>query len=94
MNPYSPSFGTSEVSEPHQCCLVHVTLLSALQPSCELLSCLTHCVSQGSCGYGAISKTAWPYWSVAAMSTSDPLYKASGQACGCAPSVSLPLSPA
>ncbi|KAK9852113.1 hypothetical protein WJX84_000033 [Apatococcus fuscideae] len=38
--------------------------------------------SIGSCGYGKLSKTAWPYWSVAALSTSNVYYKA-GPVAGC-----------
>ncbi len=37
---------------------------------------------QGSCGYGDLSKTAYPFWSVAALSTQNQFYLA-GPANGC-----------
>lgn len=38
---------------------------------------------QGSCGYGVMDKTKYPYWSVAALSQSNPFYVAGPTgACG------------
>ena len=37
---------------------------------------------QGSCGYGDLEKKAYPYWSVAALSTKNRFYTA-GPANGC-----------
>lgn len=37
---------------------------------------------QGSCGFGLLDKGAWPYWSVAALSTENSFYKA-GPLNGC-----------
>lgn len=42
-----------------------------------LYSCL-----QGSCGYGMMDKTKYPYWSVAALSKTNPFYVA-GPLGGC-----------
>lgn len=39
-------------------------------------------VMQGSCGYGVLDKSKYPYWSVAALSTSNSFYKA-GPVGGC-----------
>ena len=48
-----------------------------------VLRCLVFRVrSQGSCGYGMLDKTEWPYWSVAALSTKSPFYLA-GPLRGC-----------
>ena len=42
--------------------------------------------AQGACGYGNLDKGTWPYWSVAALSTSNSFSKAGPvQGCGCAP---------
>ena len=30
--------------------------------------------AQGSCGYGVLDKSKWPYWSVGALSTSNIFY--------------------
>lgn len=39
---------------------------------------------QGSCGGGVLDKSEWPYWSVAALATSNMFYKAGPlQGCGC-----------
>ena len=41
--------------------------------------------AQGACGYGYLDKGTWPYWSVAALSTSNSFSKAGPvQGCGCA----------
>ena len=38
---------------------------------------------KGSCGYGIMDKTAYPYWSVVGISTSSRFYTGlSGQGCG------------
>lgn len=38
---------------------------------------------QGSCGYGVLDKTEWPYWSVAGISVKSPFYIAGPlHACG------------
>ncbi len=52
--------------------------------------------SQGSCGFGNLNKAIWPFWSVAALSTNNPLYiKGPLRFCGClrhlAPSLNFPL---
>lgn len=42
-------------------------------------------ILQGSCGYGVLDKTEWPYWSVAGISVKSPFYIAGPvHACGCA----------
>ena len=48
---------------------------------------------QGSCGYGILDKSKWPYWSVGALSTSN-IYYGQGpvRGCGCAPEPSLEIS--
>ena len=48
---------------------------------------------QGSCGYGILDKSKWPYWSVGALSTSN-IYYGQGpvRGCGCAPKPSLNAS--
>ena len=42
---------------------------------------------QGSCGYGLMDKSKYPYWSVGALSTSSSYYSDGPvQGCGCTPS--------
>jgi hypothetical protein len=42
------------------------------------------CSHQGSCGYGLLDKTEWPYWSVAGISVKSPFYISGPlHACGC-----------
>ena len=52
--------------------------------------------AQGSCGYGLMDKSKYPYWSVGALSTSN-MYYSEGpvQGCGCAsfPAAGPPLHP-
>ena len=37
----------------------------------------------GSCGYGRLSHSAWPYWSVASAAANNPaLVGSAGSACG------------
>ena len=41
---------------------------------------------QGSCGYGLLDKSKWPYWSVGALSTSNIFYgQGPVRGCGCGP---------
>ena len=43
-------------------------------------------VAQGSCGYGKLDKGNWPYWSVAALSSSNSFVNAGPiNGCGCVP---------
>jgi hypothetical protein len=47
-----------------------------------LVHCYTSLYLQGACGYGMLDKEKYPYWSVAALSTSSEFYK-KGPVQGC-----------
>ena len=66
---------SNKAAEPHSAdFLTH----PAKHHQLRLLACL-----QGSCGYGDLQKEAYPFWSVAALSTSNRFYKAGpGNGCG------------
>lgn len=60
-------------------CIFQAAFLLESMPALQLTASL---YVQGSCGYGSLNKQAYPFWSVAALSTSNRFYKA-GPANGC-----------
>ena len=92
-DPYQPSYGTSVVSN-HPPVMLHIIiatsnwkcltsiLLAAMHWA--TVTCLAGCMPavQGSCGYGVLDKTKYPYWSVGALSTQN-IYYLQGPVRGC-----------
>ena len=57
---------------------VHVVAAFLCWPSSNAWMSIPHCSMcvQGSCGYGMMDKSKYPYWSVAALSRSNSFYVA------------------
>lgn len=77
LEPDQPSFGTKDVRpSPRRTPSSVLNLLPTSSTSKAV-------VAQGSCGYAMLDKGTWPYWSVAAISTSNSFYLAGPtEACG------------
>jgi hypothetical protein len=71
MDPYSPSFGTKDVSIVYYHLIrAEWELKSSRDPEPDPYARGT-AVLQGSCGYGYMDRGSYPYWSVGAFSPSN-----------------------
>ena len=75
--------------------IIPANMASISPPSAEPDLPQACAVLQGSCGYFGLDKSQFPFWSVAAFSTSNRFFKAEPlSACGWGPCPSVPLAAA